>query len=223
MGKISNNPKQLDTTFFTSEILEDRFSFIKDPVLRQNIILYAKYMLMLYSLGEEYALPSEEKYTNNKIIIVIVSQIVEAVIHYYVKTSLKKGSIQEICLGEEWKALPGSKRMELGTAMNGMIAQSLSKNSAEWSAISSLKVTTQIEQKQTKDFQVNIQFRDLINILSRAKTDKRIIETCRSLQRKRNKIHIGGLETVDAIYKDEEVNKSFDDLAFIINHIRDST
>lgn len=64
------------------DLKENRFSFVENKVLRENIAIQMQYIVFLVSLEEEYELPGAVTYSTFKTIIIFTAAIVESLINY---------------------------------------------------------------------------------------------------------------------------------------------
>jgi len=72
-------------------IFEERFNFVRDSVLRQNLAITMQYIA--YLLGQHNTLTGTLKYSVTKDIIVLTGSIVEAISHYWLQELVRNGTL----------------------------------------------------------------------------------------------------------------------------------
>ncbi len=185
----------------SQKIIEDRFKFIKDNLLRTNITISFRYILFLIILEEDKVkLPGAISYSIFKDIIVNTAAIVESCIHYCLKTAISLKKIEEKDIMDvEWK-------------------ETMSKDLYKISEDE--KVCGVIKHKQYESFEDNTQFASLNKAALRAKIfDKNIFDCADKIRKVRNRIHLAALKETDDFYQKKDVNDAFDNAKKIIDRI----
>lgn len=177
-------------------MVSKRFEFVEDEILIQNLAIYAQYLQFLYSISQEYSIPSSILYSTYKNIIIYGAQIIEAVCLYTIKQVFEKENNK--VFGKEWKST-GKYHSEL---KNG----------------SKLRLKILEEESIQKEYSSFTPFKDIINACRRSKLfDERVIKLIEKAQKSRNKIHLGALTEVDKAYTKDDINLFFSEMTTIIN------
>jgi len=64
------------------DLKNNRFSFVQNEILRENIAIKMQYIVFLVSLEEEYELPGAVTYSTFKTVIIFTASIIEALVNY---------------------------------------------------------------------------------------------------------------------------------------------
>lgn len=193
-GNQNNSP-----TIPSISIFRNRFSFIADPVLRDNLGIALQYIAFLLTLYSDKSLSGYLRYSIAKDIIVHSASIAEAICHNWVETLVIQSTlnIDEI--------LKPSKKYQHLTDI-------LTEDSGEKIIACRLK-------HQSVNLNGEVKFSDLIRGLKRAgKVDNSLFGKLDRLRDWRNQIHLKGL-TSDSlkIFNSRQINTAFNTVKELIN------
>jgi hypothetical protein len=87
-------PKKLTLPIPDQVVLENRFNFIHEDLLRTNLSISFRYVIFLVLLESEYDLPGAISYSLYKNIILFTATIIESCLHYCLRQYLDKGVIK---------------------------------------------------------------------------------------------------------------------------------
>lgn len=177
----------------TNEILESRFLFIDNQPLRENIVIYFRYIIFLLAISEDGSAESLS-YSLYKDIILYTASIIESLLEYTVKREVFLGRADKRILGK------GQKSEVVGTIRH-------SCNDLEDSKLQVIKNTSyfKLESKDRIDFKDVTHAAKTGHILSGT-----LYEAAEDLRKKRNTIHIATLtKSSDDYFKKEDVEKAF--------------
>jgi hypothetical protein len=182
------------------DLQENRFSFIENVVLRENVAIKMQYVVFLVSLEEEYILPGASTYSLFKTIIVFTASIVEAVIHYKLKQMIDQGLVNEKDIMPTDTKLSLQKKylkLEDGREICGII-----------------KATKPMKLNDTQSF---------TNLNKAAKKSglftKVLFDYAEEIRKSRNRIHTFSLKSVDDTYTKKEIDEIFKKTSIIIERI----
>lgn len=182
-NKIYNIPAQ--------NVLEKRFSFVKNDVLRVNISLVFRYIIFLIGLLENSKkLPGSIIYSINKDIIISTAAIIESCIHHCVHQYIDKDIIKsENIMSFSWK----------------------DKSCKDIYKISdNEKVCGVIKEKESEKFNDKIQFIALNRVAKKAGIlSDSLFNEAERVRKKRNRIHLAALKEVDDYYSKKDVKNIF--------------
>ncbi len=178
----------------------NRFSFIQDPILRENIAMKMQYIVFSLSLEEEYELPGAIKYATFKTIIIFTASIIEALINYKLHELIRNKIVAEDkIMGKEQKF--------------SIVKQFQSISSTE--EICGIKRTT-----KPKKLSERIDFQELNRIAKRSGLfDNEIFQKSEKIREARNRIHPYTLKEIDDKYTKVEINQTFIAAGAIIKKI----
>jgi len=181
-------------------IIERRFAFIENEILRTNIIIAFRYIVFLINLEQNTQLPGPIIYSLHKDMIVQIALIVESCVHYLLKSYLQSKRISDAVLQTDWKE---DKCVIIEESDHG-----------------NRQICAIIRHKNTILLTKHTQFVVLNRICLRASLFNRsIFNSVEELREARNKIHLAGLESIDEIYEKDEVDLQFKNAQRVINHI----
>jgi len=181
-------------------IIERRFAFIENEILRTNIIIAFRYIVFLINLEQNTQLPGPIIYSLHKDMIVQTAIIVESCVHYLLKSYLESKRISDAVLQTDWKE---DKCVIIEESDHG-----------------NRQICAIIRHKNTILLTKHTQFVVLNRICLRASLFNRsIFNSVEELREARNKIHLAGLESIDEIYEKDEVDLQFKNAQRVINHI----
>lgn len=178
----------------TSEILEPRFSFIDNDMLRGNIVIYFRYIIFLLNLSDDSNIGSL-KYSLYKDIIVYTASIVESLLQYTVE--------RQVLLGKAEKTVMGycKKSVQIGKVTHDC-------SELENSVIEVVKTEKYLKLGSSD----RIDFKDVTLAAKKAKilTDN-LYKKAENLRKKRNTIHLSTLtKSSDDYHKKEDVEEAFE-------------
>lgn len=177
------------------QVALQRFKFVEDETLRENLAIYTQYLIFLYALSEEYEIPGDLLYSTYKDIIIHGAHIVEAVCLYTIK---QVHSNKDKVFGYEWK--------------------STGKYNAELTGEKNLRIKICEEEKVVKKYSQHMSFNEIIRACKRSKLFKNnTLAALEQIQKQRNKIHLGGLTTADNVYSKNEADNFFSQMTKIIS------
>ena len=183
------------------EFLEDRFVFITDTALRQNLAINFQYIIFLISSEEEKDLPGPVSYSIFKNIILYTASIVEGVLHYTLERMIKAGKIIEDEVmpisPEKWKWLDVKE------------LYSIDKNTAVCGG-------KRIRDKEK--LSRNTQFITIIRAAAKAEIiDETLKISIDNLRELRNRIHLAGLSHVDNEYGKRDIEAQFEIASVVLD------
>lgn len=185
----------------SQSVLEKRFVFIKNDVLRVNISIVFRYIVFLIGfLENSKKLPGSIVYSINKDIIISTAAIIESCIHYCIQQYIDKNIIKnDSIMPLDWK----------------------DKSCKDIYKISdNKKVCGIIKQRESEKFNDKIQFIILNRVAKKAGIlSDSLFDEAESIRRKRNKIHLVALKKVDDFYDKKDVKDVFSASKKIIEFI----
>jgi len=196
------NKKKLDPALKIVQVesLRERFKFIDDDLLQDNISIAFQYIIFLLSFEKEYEFSGVIKYSIFKDIVLQTASIVEAIISYKLQSLVKqkKIKIEDILEKEyEYKFLGKLYDISPTEIICGTIRTTI-----------------------YPDIQNDTHFIKLNKVAKKCGLfDNIIFEKADKLRKLRNRIHLAGLEKRDDGYSEEEVIESFDIANGIITRI----
>lgn len=180
-------------TIPSNEVLETRFSFVDNETLRENIVIYFRYIIFLLNLSEEQNVDTL-KYTIYKDIIIYTASIVESLLEYAVNREVLLGRADKNVMGYSKKSTQVGRVKHECNDMHDEV----------------------IEVVQTRKYHKlgsgdRIDFKDITSaakkagILSTALYDK-----AENLRKKRNTIHLSTLtKSSDDYFEKSDVDNAF--------------
>lgn len=178
----------------------NRFSFVSDEILKENIAIKMQYIVFLLSLEEEYGLPGAVIYSVLKTIIIFTASIVESLIHYKLDKLIKTGRVkEENIMGKEAKY---SDCKELFKISN------------------SEKICGIRKVMKVKNLSDDANFIDLNESAKRSGLfTNDLFDKSERIRKARNRIHPYGLKEVDDKYSKKDINDIFAMASAVIERI----
>ncbi|MBA7687542.1 hypothetical protein ES703_96006 [subsurface metagenome] len=169
--------------------LKDRFKFIENTTLRENLAIAFQYIIFLLSVESEFKLPGAVKYSIYKNMILHTATIVESCINYCIGFLIKKGKISA-------NEMPKEKKYS-----NCKVLYKVSED---------LQICgIHIKNKPLK-FKSNIQFQMLNKIAKNTGVlNNNLYNKSEKLREWRNRIHLAALEEIDDLYDKKDTDKAF--------------
>ncbi len=182
------------------DLKKNRFSFVQNKILRENIAIKMQYIVFLVSLEEEYELPGAVTYSTFKTIIIFTASIIEALINYKLHQLIEKGRIDEKKIMKKEKKLSMIKEFQ---------------KISDTEEICGIKQTT-----KTKKLSEKIDFHELNRTAKRSGlfTDE-VFTKAETIRKTRNRIHPYALKEVDDKYSKDEINNIFAMASVIIDRV----
>ncbi|NTU73765.1 hypothetical protein HGB07_06410 [Candidatus Roizmanbacteria bacterium] len=188
------------TSIPSSLVIEKRFSFVNDKILRENIVITMRHIMLLNTIAENVALTGTFVYTVWKDMMLHTSMIVEGCIHYFLLELISRGTINaDDVMPKDWQDV------------NSIDLYNISPDE---------KVCGVIKRQKTEKLSRNTQFIILNRACLKGKAfDRKIFEIAERIRTKRNHIHLEGLSFVDTLYEKKDVDEIFKDTKTILTHI----
>lgn len=179
--------------------LESRFSFIRNTVLRENVTIYFRYIILLLAMGEEEKLDAL-RYSVYKDVIVYTASVVECILEYIVKEYVAIGKADEKAFGFSWHY------------------SEISPINHDCVEFHEAKFCVAKKTKQYKWTAHELNFVDINSAVLKLKIlDKDLHKKADDLRAKRNLIHLGGLNKSSNDYiKKADVQAALSDAHDII-------
>ena len=180
-------------TIPSNEALETRFSFIDNANLRQNVVIYFRYLIFLLSLSEEENIDTL-KYSLYKDIIVYTASIIESLLEYVIKREVLLGRANDDVLGYS------KKSVNIGRVKH--------ECSDMYSEVIEVMQTRKYPKLGSKD---RIDFKDVTSGAKKAGIlDAELFEKAEKLREKRNTIHLSTLtKSSDDYFSKTDVDNAF--------------
>jgi len=172
------------------DVFKTRFGFIADETLKTNLAIEMQYISFMVSLSDN-RLPGFVKYTIYKDIIVHTACIIESLLSYKLQKMLHEGTIQPAAVTFKSATVSAFKEIYISPAKDFVIAQYKQGYKEEF-----LKVTTNF--KNINDLAKKV---GVIN--------KSLFEKCENIRKKRNKIHLIGLNDIEDKYQKPDIEDTF--------------
>lgn len=83
------------------EVLENRFKFVKNQILKTNSAIYLQYIILLLAISEEKNL-GNLRYSVYKDVIIHTASIVESILEYAVNEYIVQGKASQAIFGYSW-------------------------------------------------------------------------------------------------------------------------
>jgi len=182
------------------DLKKDRFAFVENEILRENIAIKMQHIIFLLSLEEEYELPGSITYSAFKTIIIYVASIIESLIHYKLDALISTGRAQnEKVMGTEEKYL-------------------------NWKVLHQVSSTETIcgvkKVKKAKKLSDDTQLIELNRAAKRSGLfTSELLKKAEKIRQARNKIHPYSLKEVDDKYSKKDINAIFSMASDIIERI----
>lgn len=177
----------------SNEELEARFSFVDNDTLRENIVIYFRYIIFLLNLSEEQNVDNL-KYTIYKDILIYTASIVESLLQYAVNREVLLGRVGKDVMGYSKKSTPiGKVKHECNDMHNETIE------------------VVQIRKYHKLGSGDRIDFKDITLAAKNAKIlNKGLYDKAENLRNKRNTIHLSTLtKSSDDYFEKSDVEEAF--------------
>jgi hypothetical protein len=191
----------------SNEVVEDRFAWIDDELLRQNIAIYMRYIIFLLNCSEEKHIGTL-KYSLYKNILIYTASIVEGILSYAIDKEIESGRSSAKILGK-------------GIKYNSLAKVNDPKYTTDLEKLHIMKVT-QYDKYGTKD---RVDFKDLTHAAKKAGIlDQQLYDRAEGLRNKRNTIHLSLLtESSDDYFDKEKVDEAFNCAGDVIKAVESLT
>lgn len=182
------------------DLKNNRFAFVKNEILKENIAIKMQHIVFLVSLEEEYELPGAVTYSAFKTIILFTASIVESLINYKLHDLIGLGEIEEEKIMGKEEKYP--------------ICKEIFKISETEKVCGVKKV---MKPKKLSD---NTDFIELNRAAKKSGLfTEAIFKKAEKIRETRNRIHPYGLKEVDDKYSKDEINNIFSMANSIIERI----
>lgn len=177
-----------------------RFDFIENKILKENIAIKMQYIIFLVSLEEEYKLPGAITYSAFKTIIIFTASIVESLINYKLHELLKSGKIKENKVMNIEKKYPVIKELHKISPTERICG-----------------VKEVIKSKKISD---DTNFIELNRAAKRSDLfTEGLFKKAEEIREMRNRIHLFGLKEIDDKYTKKDITNIFTKTRDIIQRI----
>lgn len=192
--------KDFNIALPSQEDLEKRFLFVRNEILRTNIVIAFRYITFFISMESEYKVPGIILYSIYKDTILYTSAIVESCIHYCIKECIDTGHIKSSdVMPFEWKE---DSCLEL---------YKISEDERVCGVVRHRKPDTFTQKTQ---YSVLNDVAKKIGILN-----GELFLLADKLREDRNKIHLAGLSKTDDYYEEKDIKEAFSSATQILNAI----
>ncbi len=182
------------------DLKNNRFAFVKNEILRENIAIKMQYIVFLVSLEEEYELPGAVTYSTFKTIIIFTASIIEALVNYKLHELIEEGEVNEKTIMGKDEKLSIVKKFQKVSATE---------------EICGIKKTT-----KPKKLSERIDFQELNRAAKRSGLYTEAIFTkAEKIRETRNRLHPYALKEVDDKYSKDEINDIFSMASVIIDRV----
>ena len=190
--------KQLHEITFVevASLQSNRFSFIQNEDLKENICIASQYIAFLFDLSNSYSVPGSVKYSIYKTIVIYAASITEGLLHY----CLDKMSNSKPSKTKEYKNIKSIYKLDNG---DELFLCSKKITEREWCDVK----FDELNRTAKKE-----------NIIDQGLYDK-----CDLLRKQRNKIHIGDLSAGDDLFELQEIKVIFETLGVVILKVKSFT
>ncbi|MBU2542872.1 hypothetical protein KJ785_04920 [Patescibacteria group bacterium] len=180
------------------QLLEGRFLFIDNEILRTNIVITFQYIIFLITLEEETELQGPTSYSIYKDIIVQSATIVESCLHYCLNKHIENGIIDNVVEVKDDFKKP-KKIYDVSDDLSLYIC---------------IKKKEFVKLNNTTDFYK-------INKMAKASgvLDNELFKDAEKIREDRNKIHLASLTEKDAYFTKRDVHDTFSRARKIIEAI----
>ena len=201
MGEQKNKLTLAEKIPSAEYLVEKRFSFINDSVLRVNVALAFQYIVFLMAVtDQEKTGKTTVGKTIHKSMIIYTASIIEGCLHHCLKRYIAEGKVdKEKVLGFEWK-IKNEKKLK-----------QISDEEYVFGAIRCKKVCKYSDKLHLKDL---LKACHQAGILT-----KTLFTKADDIREKRNKIHLAGLGIEDDVYAKADVQAVFDNASFILKRV----
>lgn len=192
MAEGQNNKISLRTKIPTINELEDRFLFITDDILRQNIAVAFQYLIFLIAILDELEADNTTVSSSiHKDMILYTGSIIECLLHYCLKQYIEKDLVKS---SEVMPTHEDTKEHKLIFKISD-----------------TEKIISAIEYKKTEHLTTQTNFIVVNRACKRAGIlTKALFDDVEKVRELRNKIHLSGLRLVDNAYSKDDSQKVFD-------------
>lgn len=192
-----------DVEILDVESCSQRFSFVRDELLRNNLGIALQYITLLIPLYESAGLPGPLKYSINKNIIIYAAAIVEALLSYKLQLMISDGRFK---ISDYFKKPYNRTYKDIKTIYN------LKSENEQIVGCKECKVPKSINNK-TK-------FNDLINAgFSCELLTPPLKMKCKKIMKWRNKIHLLNIEEEEVYLSEAQVKEAFKITKSVIDRI----
>lgn len=175
------------------ELLDSKFEFIKNQILKENIAISIQYILFLLKITKNDENQGSIKYSIYKNIIIYVASIVESLLHFTLKEGIDNGLILEN------EVLNSTEKYENSKILYKIDDNRVIIGAEKRIAFEKLKDTTQ--------------FLTINKACKKAKIiNDYLFERVEKLRDERNKVHLAGLKKVYNFYSQEDLKYTFETL-----------
>jgi len=182
------------------DLKNNRFAFIRNEILRENIAIQMQYVVFLVSLEENYELPGAVTYSTFKTIIIFTASIIEALINYKLHELIETKKV------DKSKILGSENKYSIVKTF-----QQLSDNE---------EICGIMKTKKLKKLSDRVDFQELNRIAKRSTLfTNKVFEQSEKIREFRNRIHPYTLKEVDDKYTKSDINGIFFMASSIIERI----
>jgi len=172
------------------EYLDDRFEFIKNPILKENLTISLQYVVFLVKVETDFETTGAVKYSIFKNAIQYTASIVEGVMHYGLEFAIQNGIVNE-----------GSVMPKMDTYTEKKLLYKIDP----YTQIMGVK-----QVKKFEKFKKNTQFKTVCDAYKKGKLiDSDLLKSINELREKRNKIHLAGLKKIEDDYTKDDIAEAF--------------
>lgn len=189
------------TRFIEVEYLKkEKFDFIKNDILKENIAINMQYVIFLYSLEREYELPGTTTYSSFKTIILYTASIVESLLNYKLKELIEEERIES------------NKIMTTEDKYIYIADLHIISSKEKICGVKKVKKHKQLDNKTI--------FLDLNKAAKRCGLfNEQLFKKSERLREMRNKIHLAALTEIDNKYPQSDIDNVFEIAKDIIDRI----
>jgi hypothetical protein len=192
----------IDKNIPEQEILERRFKFIQNDLLRTNVVIAFRYIIFLISLEAKTKTPGPILYALYKDIILYTASIVESCLNYAIGEFIKKENL------DITKIFPFEWKYE--------------KCNCIYEISSDKQVIGAIQHKKYEKLSEKTQFKTVNEIALKSKLlNEDLFKKAEKIRDIRNHIHLAALTITEDFYKKSDVDEFFNIANLIINHIEE--
>lgn len=182
---------------------DNRFEFVKDDLLRENISISMQYVVFLLSLYSEYEVGGPVLYSMNKTIVLFTASIIESLIYHKVKGLLATKKFRDEDAMEPEDVYVDEKIL-------------FEISETEW-------ICGVHKKKKFKEFKGTIQFAELNRVAKRIGLfDSALFNKAEKIREMRNKIHLNNLKGAsDDKFETKDLKEVFGIVKDLIGQIKD--
>jgi hypothetical protein len=196
-----NNRGRIASKVPPLNILERRFSFIKNDALRANIALAFQHIIFLIVVIEqEQAEGTTIGSSAHKSMIIYTATIVEGCLHYCVQEYVEAGKVRSSDIAKvDWVPENQKKLYEI--------------SDGEY-------VCGAVMKKKTEPYNEKLHFQELNRLCKRIGIlTEPLFEVVEDIREKRNKLHLAGLGEFDSVYSKKDVQSVFENARAITDRV----